>query len=72
MAVDTTMPLAKARKLALEDFERHYLKDLVTRNRGRINASAAEAGVSTRQLHKLMSKYGIRKEQFKSNGRPPQ
>lgn len=70
MSVDTTMPLSQARKLALEDFERRYLKDLVTRNRGRINASAAEAGVSTRQLHKLMSKYGIRKEQYKHNGRP--
>ena len=69
MSVDTTMPLAEARKLALEDFERHYIKDLVTRNRGRINTSAAEAGISTRQLHKLMSKYGIRKEHYKDNGR---
>ncbi|MBT8341393.1 MAG: sigma-54-dependent Fis family transcriptional regulator [Desulfatitalea sp.] len=66
--VDTTMPLAEARQLALKDFERRYIEDLVTRNKGRINASAAEAGVSTRQLHKLMSKYGIRKEQYKDNG----
>ncbi|MEJ2039334.1 MAG: sigma-54 dependent transcriptional regulator [Desulfosarcinaceae bacterium] len=69
MSVDTTLPLAEARKAALEDFERRYIKDLVTRNRGRINASAAEAGVSTRQLHKLMSKYGIRKENYKNNSR---
>ena len=68
MAVNTTMPLAEARKTALEDFERRYIKDLVTRNRGRINVSAAEAGISTRQLHKLMSKYGIRKEHYKENG----
>ncbi|RJQ70225.1 MAG: sigma-54-dependent Fis family transcriptional regulator [Desulfobacteraceae bacterium] len=59
------MPLAEARKVALEDFERQYLKDLVARNQGRINISASEAGISTRQLHKLMSRYGIRKEEFK-------
>lgn len=60
------LPLAEARKLALEDFERQYLKGLVARNQGRINISAAEAGISTRQLHKLMSKYDIHKEAFKS------
>jgi DNA-binding NtrC family response regulator len=65
MSVDTHMPLAEARKTALEDFERRYIKDLVTRNKGRINNSAADAGISTRQLHKLMKKYGVRKEQYK-------
>jgi DNA-binding NtrC family response regulator len=39
----------------------------VTRNQGRINISAAEAGISTRQLHKLMTKYGIHKEAFKND-----
>jgi DNA-binding NtrC family response regulator len=67
LPVDTRMPLAEARKTALEDFERHYIKELMARNRGRINASAFEAGISTRQLHKLMSRYGIRKEEYKSN-----
>ena len=61
------MPLANARKLVLEDFERRYVRDLVARNRGKINRSAAEAGITTRQLHKLMSKYGIRKEAYKGN-----
>ena len=48
-------------------FERQYLRDLISRNRGRINKSSEEAGVSTRQLHKLMSKYGIRKEVYRSS-----
>jgi DNA-binding NtrC family response regulator len=61
------LPLSAARKQALEDFERQYLKGLVTRNQGRINISAAEAGISTRQLHKLMTKYGIHKEAFKND-----
>jgi DNA-binding NtrC family response regulator len=67
LPIDTRLPLAEARKAALEDFERHYIKELIARNKGRINASAREAGISSRQLHKLMSKYAIRKEEYKAN-----
>jgi DNA-binding NtrC family response regulator len=63
--VDSHLCLAESRKRAIEDFERHYLKTLLARNKGRINLSAKEADISTRQLHKLMCKYGIRKEAFK-------
>ncbi len=63
--VDSYLSLAEARRSAHEDFERHYLKTLLARNKGKINISAKEAGISTRQLHKLMCKYGMRKETFK-------
>ena len=39
---------------------------IALRNNGKINQSAQEAGISTRQLHKLMLKYGLRKEDFKN------
>lgn len=65
MRVHTHIPLADARKIALEDFERQYIKELLTRNHGKIKHSATEAGITTRQLHKLMSKYAIRKEEYK-------
>jgi DNA-binding NtrC family response regulator len=58
--------LAETRRKAIESFEKKYLKELISRNNGKINQSAQEAGVSTRQLHKLMLKYGIRKEDFKT------
>jgi DNA-binding NtrC family response regulator len=57
--------LADARRHALENFERQYLKALLSRNLGKIKISAQEAGITTRQLHKLMSKYNLRKEAFK-------
>jgi DNA-binding NtrC family response regulator len=57
--------LAEARKKAIEDFERQYLKDLFSRNHGKVKKSAEQAGITTRQLNKLMLKYGIRKEEFK-------
>jgi DNA-binding NtrC family response regulator len=65
LPMDTQLSLANARKQALEDFERQYLKALLARNKGKINTSAKEAAISTRQLHKLMRKYDLRKESFK-------
>jgi DNA-binding NtrC family response regulator len=63
--IDTKTPLAHARKKAIEEFERRYLKELFIRNRGKVKLSASEAGITTRQLNKLMLKYDIRKEDFK-------
>ncbi len=64
--VDATAPLAVARRAAVAAFERQYLLDLLSRNRGRIDRSATDAGISTRQLHKLLIKYDIHKEAFKN------
>lgn len=65
LPVDASLPLAEVRRRGVEDIERRYLKEVLSRNKGRINKSAKEAGISTRQLNKLMKKYGIRKEEFK-------
>jgi DNA-binding NtrC family response regulator len=59
------LTLAQARQRGVEEVERNYLKDVLTRNKGKIAESAEAAGISTRQLNKLMNKYGIRKEEFK-------
>ena len=66
LSMDTDVSLAEARRKAVQGFERQYLKEIMLRNRGKINQSAQEAGISTRQLHKLMLKYGLRKEDFKN------
>ena len=66
LPVEVHLPLAEARRLAIDDFERQYLKELLARNKGKVSQTADEAGVSTRQLNKLMVKYGIRKESFKN------
>ena len=61
-----SMTLSEARQRGIEEIERNYLKDVLSRNKGRISDSAAEAGISTRQVNKLMNKYGLKKEKFKS------
>ncbi len=62
---DSFLTLAEARRKDIENFERNYLKELLTQQKGKINESAKVAGITTRQLHKLMAKCGIRKEAFK-------
>ena len=62
---DACLTLAEVRHRGVEGIERHYLKELLTRNKGKIRDSAEKAGITTRQLHKLMKKHGIRKEEFK-------
>ena len=65
LPVQSHLPLAEARRQAVEDFERQYLKELFSRNKGRVNRAAEDAGITTRQLNKLMVRYGIKKEVYK-------
>jgi DNA-binding NtrC family response regulator len=62
---DSGLTLAEVRQNGVEAIECRYLKEVLTRNRGKINESAREAGISTRQLHKLLTRYDIHKESFK-------
>jgi DNA-binding NtrC family response regulator len=63
--LDTSIPLAESRRRAVGEFERKYLTELLERNRGKIKESAEEAEITTRQLHKLLHRYGIRKEDYR-------
>jgi two-component system response regulator HydG len=59
------LPLSKARQLAIDEFERLYLIKLLKRHKGRINSSAAEAGITPRQLSRLVSRHGLDKKMYK-------
>ncbi len=63
--IDVSLPISAVRKRAVEAVESAYLKAILSRKEGRLNKSAEAAGITTRQLHKLLAKYGIRKEDFK-------
>lgn len=62
---DAPPTLEDVRRSALDQVERRYLREVLLMNKGRIDQTAAMAGVTTRQLHNLMNKYGLRKEEFK-------
>jgi DNA-binding NtrC family response regulator len=61
-----TLNLNKARKSALEAFEKDYLKDLLTKSHGELKEAAEISGVSTRQLHKFIAKHHINRKAFKT------
>ena len=43
-----------------------YLRNLLSFHKGRIQRSATAAGITSRQMHKLMKQHGIKKEDYKS------
>jgi DNA-binding NtrC family response regulator len=63
---DTLMPLHAARASAIEEFERRYLWTLLQSCGGSIKKSADTAGITTRQLHKLMTKHRLDKKSFRT------
>ncbi len=63
--LDAGLPLAEVRKRGVEEIERCYLKEILEKYIGKINKTAEAAGMTTRQLHKLMKRHGLRKEDFK-------
>ncbi len=69
MASFENMTLREAREIAVETLEREYLTATLTANRGKIKSTAEAAGVSTRQVSKLLNKHAISKDDFKSQNR---
>jgi len=65
LALNSALTLSEVRQRGIEDIERNYVKEILSRHKGKINESARNAGITPRQLNKLMNKYGIRKEEFK-------
>jgi DNA-binding NtrC family response regulator len=64
--VDTTRPLHEVKEQALAVLERAYLARLMTRYHGRIDRTAAHAGLSTRHLRTLLARHGLDKREFKT------
>lgn len=65
LPVDTRHGLVEVRRRAANSAERAYLVELLTIHEGRVGRTAEAAGITTRQLHNLMTKHGLRKEHFR-------
>ncbi|MFO7596822.1 MAG: sigma-54 dependent transcriptional regulator [Desulfocurvibacter africanus] len=63
--LDLSLPLAEVRNQAKEHAERRYLKELLGECKGRIGRTAQRAGITPRQLHKLLTRYNINKVEFR-------
>ena len=63
--IDASLSLKELRQAGVEQMERLYLKEVLKEERGSINNTARRAGITTRQLSKLMNRYSLHKEDFK-------
>ena len=54
-----------ARTALLRDFERRFLRSVLTRCNGRVGDAAKLAELNPRTLYELMSRHGMRKEDFR-------
>jgi DNA-binding NtrC family response regulator len=70
VCLDVSRSLSEARRRGADNIERQYLKELLSVYNGRIKTTAEAAGITPRQLHKLMKKHDIRKEDFKPSAKP--
>jgi len=59
------LSLTEARQIAIEKFEQDYLRNLLKQCKGKINLAAIKAQITTRQLNRLMTRHGIRKDEFR-------
>nr|WP_320013737.1 sigma-54 dependent transcriptional regulator [uncultured Desulfobacter sp.] len=64
---DTGKTLAQARRYAVNACEVSYLTRLLAQTNGRISETALQAGITTRQLNRLLTRHGLDKKQFKSS-----
>lgn len=62
--VKTSLPLKEARRVTVDKFEKQYLSSLLEQCRGVIKTAAARAGVTPRQLNKLMNRHGLDRKDF--------
>jgi len=62
---DTDRTLKEVREQGVRVAEIAYLKAVLARHRGRMKEAAENAGLTPRQLLKLMRKHNLRKEEFR-------
>jgi DNA-binding NtrC family response regulator len=63
--IRTGLPLREARQITVDRFEKQYLSSVLEQCGGRILDAARQAGITTRQLNKLMNRHGLTRRQFR-------
>ena len=61
----------EAKQLAIEQFERHYIVAALRDCGGIVSRAAERVGLSERNFHEKLNKYGIDGQSFRAPGRPP-
>jgi DNA-binding NtrC family response regulator len=62
------MTFHEAKTLAVEAFERSYLRELMIRHKGNISSAAREAEVDRRTVHRMLKRHGLWVPQARAGG----
>jgi DNA-binding NtrC family response regulator len=62
--VDLSLPIADARRLVVDRFERVYLDRLCAECGGKMETAAQRAKITTRQLRKLLVRHGVDRKKY--------
>ncbi len=62
---DPDTQISQARQIAINRFEQEYLTTLLSQTRGRIDQAAEIAGITPRQLNRLLKRHQLEKKTFK-------
>ena len=60
IAVDSSLPYEVARRQAIDAFERDYVKGLLARTQGNVNAAARDAGLNRAYVYRLMRRHNLK------------
>jgi len=60
LPVSSSLPFADARKIAMDEWEKHYLTELMAAHGGKVLQAAATAGISRVYLYKLLVRHGLK------------
>lgn len=58
--VSSSLPFADARKVAMDQWEKRYLEELMAAHGGKVLQAAAAAGISRVYLYKLLVRHGLK------------
>jgi DNA-binding NtrC family response regulator len=61
---DISRSFTELKRIAIQDFERNYLSEIMSRHDGNISQAARTAGKDRRDIRRLLRKYGINRGQF--------
>ena len=71
LSIDPTQTISDFLQPHLTTLEKEYLETVLADNKGRINDSANQAGMSRRTLHRKLKAYNIDKHQFRNKNSKP-
>ena len=62
------LPYRKAKEIAMGEFDRRYITELLTRTGGNVSQASRSAGMDRSNFRRVMKKYDFDPEKFTADG----